>query len=201
MKTILTLLFIIAIAFTGCKQNSTSPTETKEIIPLKVGNNWILKRTTYDSNKVVTKIVFDTIIILKDTVVKGQTAYIMTETASSIKRLVVMNKSDGFHLLDIRPDTIYYWLAYKYPAAVGDVFSGLANNISVKSINSSITVKAGIFTCYEYFNESQFPDVYYKYQNYLTPGIGRIYAENYTQEKGGKLYMDTKTELQSYDLK
>jgi hypothetical protein len=201
MKILFTLMTLAAILCVSCN-TTNSPTGTIEIWPLKIGNMWVVKNTDYDSLGNITRTKSDTMIVLKDTIVKNEKVFIVqSQSYGHVSNVIVLNRSDGFYLVDIRPDTVYYYLAYKYPAKVGDIYTGLGSNIQIKSINSPITAKPGNFSCYKYFNENQYPNIYFNQTIYVSPGVGLIYSVDSTREKGGKIYMDSKSEIQSYILK
>lgn len=207
MKLIILLLAIVAILCVSCKQNPiNSPTEIKEIWPLKIGNKWITKTTQYDSLGKITSTTIDSMVVIKDTIINNERVFVLYQYFYSFSfRFYVVNKSDGFYRINIgwndklQKDTISYDLGYKYPGNDGETYIGFRHNMKILSTNSIIDdINNESFNCYKYFDENQSQQGYWSKSLYLSPGVGLIYSESYNRKTGGNLYLEIKTELQSY---
>jgi hypothetical protein len=165
--------------------------------------------TTFDSTNKIIKSEHDSIIVIKDTVIKNETVYIIQSIINGIPSFSIyaLNRADGFYVVDIRKDSvkhtdsILYFLYYKYPGNIGDIFLNGTDTLKILSVSSVISAMNTNYTCYAYFNEKQYPNIYYKQNLYLSPGIGPIYNEQFSQATGGILYMYSKTETLSYLVK
>jgi hypothetical protein len=188
-RKIIVLLLLILLVDSGCKKDNpiktgdnTSPTI---IMPLSVGNQWILKITNADSSNPVTAI--DTMSVEKDTTINGELWFHLRFLGVfGDVNLILTNRADGlYEFYHANSPQVSLWL--KYPSAPGAQY--VHNNpIEVISINDTIIVPAGQFVCYHYSS------TFYDY--WFSPNIGVIKYEEYVG-----LYKGTKIgtfELQKY---
>ena len=161
--------------------------------PLVVGNSWTYKVTSFNpdgSKKSGTgSIVYQ---ITEDTTVNGEKwSYLKTGTSGGAYYL---NRSNG--VWSVINGSMNYFL--KFPAKPRDMYMTLSNNImGVVSIDSSITVPKGTFSCYEYilFQENPIADYYF------SPGTGFIRIDLYEQADSIGNYINSRYELVDYTLK
>ncbi len=126
------------------------------LLPLAIGNFWEYQVTAYDSVS-VHGTSFDTILIVRDTVISGETWY-----ADKGKNLYI-NRADGLWCKDWFSGSLYHF-AVPPPVSVPYV---------------QCTVPAGIFMCYHYSSVSGFP-CYGTEHRYYAINIGlTTYTFNY----------------------
>ncbi len=82
-KTLLvTLVSVVSLTFSSCKKednNADSGQTTSNFFPLKVGNYWIYERFQLDTAGNATALgIYDSCYIEKDTVINGNTCYILS---------------------------------------------------------------------------------------------------------------------------
>ncbi|MBX7154979.1 MAG: hypothetical protein U0Y96_06945 [Candidatus Kapaibacterium sp.] len=209
-------ILLLAALFVSCSDNSinnnTVVTPTKQIIPLRVGNNWkyISKNSTngYDTVFISTT---GKLQIGKDTYysISGTTSnntngtYIgfcfLGGADNNPKYTYVANLEEGYfigELKDLTKITSFVprilWL---YPAKLNDVYLakfdlGDDNATSVKVFETqiSVTVPAGTFKCIKYgFDLKGRSTGVYDFFIYFAPGIGPIRLEDETGKNWGDL--------------
>jgi len=188
-----TLFLIVIIFISGCKKKENSESgpsgvTNSSITPLKNGNTWTYRDITLPQQDTMNL----THWISGDTMIGSELWFREYVASDSSNYIYTKNKSDGQHYY-IQPDDIDY-LIYKYPATVGDIYyvdNGL-DTLQVLNTDTSITVPAGTFSCYEYkeFSLSAYYALYF-----VSPGNGFIKSMNFSN---GNLH--STTELISYHL-
>lgn len=133
--------------------------------------------------------------IIGDTIISDSVWMVIEDTTSADHDYAV-NRDEG----------VWYWsdtltppeaLALKYPATVGESYPYYEATVYVESINASVTVPAGTFSCYYYRVDA--PIIGTLAKIWCAPNIGIVKAEEY----GLNLiwtYLKTKTELVSFYL-
>lgn len=199
------LLFIlIALLIYSCSESTEPDSFPSEIIPLKIGNTWNSIRTVYDSEGNVEYIDNITSTIDKDTIIEGSTWYGYSDTPEWIW---YTNKSDGYwvyakwfyggSILDT------FFLVYKYPVKVGDVYDGLTWRREVVALDELILVPAGAFRTIHYV------DTYIDSSNYLQDSfdtfvakrVGIVKLTQIGKKSDGSKYVVFNEELENYTLK
>jgi len=190
MKKIILSLIAVLFIISACS-DSSSPSETKEILPLKVGNEWNYSFNSEDSNYNYS------FYIEKDTLINDSIWYKLK--VDSLNSFLTKNKKCGLWFYDINcSDTSNSaYLKYAYPVIYDDVWYDVIKNyqMHVISRNMQVVVPAGVFSCYVY--QKTYPKQYgndFKMaidEMYFSPGIGLIKVINF-------IYVDNKKEMESY---
>jgi hypothetical protein len=185
----ITTCFIITLTNSCCKENQFEEVDKTFLVPLKVGNFWKYKATHYDSLQNLLYTDTLTIKVIGDTIIDNQIWYNLDYEGVSYR-----NNSEGLQ--------IYYFnsasLLYRYPIMLGEVYdSSSTSSVTVTSINESVLVPAGKFSCYNY--QRKFTDL--NINIYLSPGIGFIKYPNLKSINGGRLYVSEYRELISYKIR
>jgi hypothetical protein len=177
---------------------SLHPTDTNAIVPIKPGNTWYGYYAQYDEYGNIQKEGPDTTRIERDTVIGGETWYIINTPLLTL----YANRSDGFYLWPVwigtqaRPG-----LDAKFPAKTGDTFElkkkpysddngGVVDTLltyfQVGPLDTTITVRAGTFRCIEYVEyerglRGNIPDSVLRRPNlyFFSRGIGFIKRDLY----------------------
>jgi hypothetical protein len=192
---------VVALLFTllSCKkENIIQPNSTSEVIlPLSAGNTWKYQRKIIDTvgiivqTDTVTMIASgpDTIVITKsDTIISGRLPKITTTGSDTIGFTIgylmqgcvlnviqpfgLLNESDGLYAATVYPPPSYS-KALPFPTSVGDTVIYDHYLFKTKTLNQSIGVLAGTFTCIDY-------DVYLSYANIIclemwcAPNVGIV---------------------------
>ena len=182
-------LLLIVISIISCKSNS--PTEVinkssdNEIMPLKVGNQWIIKESNPNS---LTQFVYDTISVIRDTVLDNQQWFI-SYSGLGHGRPIYKNTVNGLLEYDSNGAVI----RLKYPVAGGTTYNFNDQIVKVLSVNDTIDVPAGKFVCYHY----DFGLMEYWY----SPKIGLVKSQEYVEYQSGIRKIINISELKSYKIK
>ena len=179
MKTITrTLLLLIFISLTGCEKSGTvdhgSEVTNSPIMPLAVGNVWRLKCTQTLPD--TTRIVYDSIYILNDTIVQDQRTFRvdLAEGAGPYQSFLFI-RPNGLYSLSVN-DSIQFTLRFKCPAETGDQYDSWGGRMTVLSTSDTVQVPAGTFICYHYISgyaPNYFSDYWY------APNIGFVKEEDH----------------------
>ena len=179
-------MLIIAISgllFSECKKNedNNSP-QSRELIPLEVGNNWKWSRSYYWGNRNSDT----TWTVLRDTMINGEKGYIAYgENWGGTQ--VFLNRSDGFYI----GTWDYYmggsgefeiYLEWKYPVTIGEEFISGRYGEKWKAVSTDVikTVLGIDFECIDYINGSG-------HHFYIAPSLGIIeytYPNNNGSDRG-----------------
>jgi len=185
---------LATLLIVGCGKRSDNPASSSPSVtisgpfPLKVGNVWSYKLTSYDTSGVALAAPQDFVYqITKDTTVFVEQWYCMSGA------LYYINRSDGvwrvFNGIPV--------LFFKYPAKLSDSYSSSLGRIRVMSIDTSITVPKGTFHCYQYrlsqANGSQF-------DYYFLEGIGIARIDVFEQTMSGRTYIMSQYQLSGYTI-
>lgn len=217
VRLLLSLLFLSCLLTAGCSEpNPVQAGDGTCIMPLAIGNTWVGRSTTYDSDGNTIKIVYDTLRIVDKVTVGGEEWWITDQD------IAYTNRRDGCWM-SVGSPGLNPWLAAKYPAATRDTFNvevvervnqygSLIDSLVMNSVVSSTSLRClvpgGDFLCYQYqialkdqnglpLSTSEFPnrDDY----NGYAPGIGPVVEEHYTAEQGST-YLWKRWELVSVRL-
>jgi hypothetical protein len=190
MKRNIIYLIIYVVFNFGCSKNdninSIKTEPKKEIIPLKLGNSWVLEYTYYDTLGNVADKRNDTFKIDRDTIIQNEVWYWGLG--------LVRNKEDGLYTHD--PIHELSWITFKYPATPNTAFQEWGVPLVVVSINDTVKINIGDFICY-YYKFGTETD----YTNwYLSPGVGIIKMEQYAWLNSGRIFKGRSAELKEYHL-
>jgi len=191
-------LILLSLAFIGCNKTvapNVEPSPSPRILPLAIGNWWARESTVYDTsgNEVSTQL--DTIRVLRDTVMDGKMWFIVFDQMEYFLR----NTDQGLWMGYSGGEA----LEYKFPATVADSFQFATNTnpTTVVSIDSTLTIKAGTFSCYCYFTSLSYPTVRAQWYDFYSPTIGFVYTEYYQSFNGStKLYLYGTRYLIAYNV-
>ena len=191
---ILVIVFLLLSPFENCLICSDS---AEEILPLKIGNEWVEQICRYNSygkvncHKRITKVIGDTLI-------NSEKFYVLEVSDSN-------GKVQSHNYYTYRPDDLYSFIKnelvmiLKYPVSIGEKFKGATDSVKVDSTDVTIQISGNNFKCIQYSVERPIK-VFFKMIIYCTPGIGRILYEIY-ETKDGKEELKERWELLDYKLK
>ncbi|MEW5925014.1 MAG: hypothetical protein AB1746_13600 [Candidatus Zixiibacteriota bacterium] len=189
-RTILTFAALGLLLLAGCSDDSstggddTNQKVTGDIMPLAVGNVWSGTLYTYYTGGVLV----DTLMyyITKDTVVEGETYYLMNIKRSGTHEPYAWYtlRDDGLYIAKCEnaPSEGACQLFFKHPMTVGDIYTtdlgndGYIDTMYLASSDEKITIKDNSHYCCCYFRTCQ--DIYYGY--YLAPGVGLVQSTEYS---------------------
>jgi hypothetical protein len=180
MDRILGMFLILSLGtFVGCNKQSTitSPsTPAGAIIPLVVGNSWLMADTSWDQNGVMFATQVDTFLVVRDTVIAGEKAFVMHWRHIEWD---VTNRSDGYY------ENIgggFLSLEFKYPANPGDsIHASRYHNATMQlvSVDSTVVAPAGHFHSYVYRTVEYQSGYLYIFNDFLDPDLGWIGSDRY----------------------
>jgi hypothetical protein len=166
MNTKLLLLTMIVFCLNSCTKDSNpvSNGPIPELLPLKIGNSWTMKRTLFYPPGTLWFIDTVTFNVISDTTIDNQTWY---------------NTSYGTYRNG--PDGLYTWyfgplLTGKYPSFPYDTFSVQGRTITILSTNEPKKIGSNFLLCYHY-SESIPSSNGFQLQTYFAPGIGWVHLE------------------------
>jgi hypothetical protein len=203
-KSALCCAFIaIAILISNCSDSTEPENSAAELIPLKVGNSWNYKLTSYDSSGSISYIENQNSKIIKDTNISNHTWYAYNDAPDGIW---YTNKSDGYWAFiksntgAIVNDTSV--IVFKYPTQVGDIYSNSYMSMEVIAINEELIVSAGVF------RTIHIKSVYEDTTNYLldsfewfiAPQVGIIRSKQIGKKPNGNKFVVLMRDLESYAL-
>jgi hypothetical protein len=208
-------LFLLA----GCSSSSTGPdnNDSLPIMPLKVGNMWIGRTQTFDSAGIVKSTTFDTLRIVSEEQIDGETWF------RDYNSFLMTNRVDGLWLRENSFPDGFVWYRAKHPAAVGDIFNvdtipiintGAPRGPDTVTVVSyhvvatalEIAVPAGSYRSTKYqlmYNRLDGTRIeYFTGNDYaFAPGVGFVQQEDYAMTKSGKTFVSSRWELMEVTLK
>lgn len=190
------MIICILLTVSSCnKEEQKSPNSaqinTLEIMPLKVGNEWVYKVTDYEVSGQIEDQKEEIWTVVKDTVISNEKVFYTNEGFS------YLNRNDGLYTYDSTDST--YTKFVKYPGIVGESFTTFSGERStIISTNKMVTGPAGTFNCYQYSTiiSSLLTEVIY-----FSPGSGLIKAEAIRKDSIQKTYLHKSWELTKLSLK
>jgi hypothetical protein len=195
---------VLALITMGCQQDhsplSIENTSSSVLIPLELGNEWLVKRTSFDSLGTITD--SDTILCT----VEYDTTFLNEKWYKTFWGFI-NNKEDGIWRYYGGSSNIHgveysSSLSWKYPASVNHKYKPIGANsvITVMSLDENYTTPTNTFKCYHYqlvYDNT----IDYKQDYYICPGIGRVMWEDSITLPSGKSYTTGRYELLSYTIR
>ncbi|MFP4458311.1 MAG: hypothetical protein ACLFSQ_01845 [Candidatus Zixiibacteriota bacterium] len=180
------LLSIIALAafslLNGCNGDDDDDDDdngdnTEVLMPLEQGNFWKFAESHFYADSVIVDTDTVLIEIVKDTIIEGDTTWKWIQNNKD-EIMFFKNHEDGLYMHAFRnsdSDTLYYYetprLMFKYPAEIGDEWSGY----EIIDTDTLISTPAGDFICYGYRDYDNPMNRRY----FFAPGIGYIGTTTY----------------------
>jgi hypothetical protein len=191
-QRILLPLLLCSVLFVGCDSSTPDGGETEPLVllPLDVGNEWVMAFTRYDEDGTLTESYTDTLRVVGDTTVAGERwaeiRCAQTPTGC-IPGGFYSNREDGVWRWYGPGSDVAPYLLYKYPADVGDTYeqpSGFIDfNMTVRGTDAPVDTPAGTLLAYHYVldadsvNGSPVPDEVGQLDRYLVPGQGFAFID------------------------
>jgi hypothetical protein len=198
--TVVFLAFIMTFFIIGCTKKDDSSIVAPPAVqltgpfPLAVGSSWTYRLTFYHPDG-STQGGTGTVVyqVTKDTIVYGEKwSYLESGTSG----LYYLNRNNGvWNVLNGSMKNFF-----KYPATARDRYFTNLGSMSVRSIDTTITVPKGTFSCYEYSLSQSVPMADY----YFLPGTGIIRIdlyEDYEETDSVRTYINSSYELSDYTLR
>lgn len=182
-------LLVGSVLFTGCDlwhhggDDDEEPTESV-LLPLDVGNQWVMAFTRFDAEGNLTESYTDTLRVVGDTTVAGErwAEINCTQTlAGCIPRGFYANRDDGVWKWAGPASDAAPYLLYKSPAEAGDTYElpGDENfTVTVLGTDVPVDVPAGMLSAYHYELDTEEAAGYPvsegagRLDRYLVPGQG-----------------------------
>jgi hypothetical protein len=196
---LLSVLWISACSKTD--SNPASPNNSGSLLPLALGNQWIMQTYTYDfASGGMKASSIDTVKFIKDTLIQNEKWYTSGDGAYTTNRTTGVwqyNAADGMRLY------------FKYPAQVNDSYMIINGDgvkgydtmtVKVLSLDQSVTVQAGTFSCitYQWSVPANKGTITYQF----APGKGLVLMQSEGPNPfNNQTITFMKSELMSYTLK
>jgi len=210
-KLLLFLSIGLISLISSCKKEADEPGKTNVIMPIKTGNSWTYKATTYQSNQTT----IDTVLmsIGEKVNIKGVTGYLFNQgEAPKHANFIGINDSEG-NLISVGGisdvDTLIApSVVFKINVKAGEEWNYTAvsslydkgtfeqNTLTLKciSIDTLVTTPLGIFKCKLFEEKRNSGDD--TFRNFYADNIGMIRSEHYEYTK-----LFSAMELIIYELK
>jgi hypothetical protein len=160
------------------------------IIPLAIGNQWVTQINGWDSAGHPQAGLMITNRIVRDTVIQMERWYLRSAGPS------VTNRSTGFWIREGSLPELYL----KYPAVLGDKYVYGGDTVQVTARDTTIAVSAGTFSCRCYTITYTSADLANQLV-FVCPNKGMIRSEVYHRTPGGQVYLASRGDLISFQLK
>ena len=202
MRPVAVSVLIAVLSLSGCGGDGSPVSAVPEgaIVPLAIGNRWLMDDTVWVASGAVLSISVDTFQVLRDTLMAGQAAYVMHWRNID---LVVANKLDGFYENNHPHPSLR--LTFKYPAHVGDsasVARYYGATMVVTSTDSLVSSPAGAFHCYVYYTVEYSGSYTYAFRDMISPDIGFIGYDRYRTDGGNTgLRLAERSRLRAFVLR
>ncbi len=206
MKTSVTPLVLIllgaALAAGGCSKESSNPGapgNSGGMVPLAVGNSWTTRNYEYDfSTRQLLLKDTSSETIARDSLIGGEKWYCFSASD------MFANRSTGVWYYDSENGP---QMQFKYPAHAGDAYvwyTGKSSSpdtvaVTVLSLNESITLPAGTFSCHVY--RETMSGTPYVSTVYVAPGVGPVLKKAEGPDPRGGTITMYRSELIAYTLK
>jgi len=150
-----------------------------DIMPLAVGNRWEYRVVTYENPIYPLDTTYDTILIVRDTTIQGETWYIDGDGAS------YANRSSGLWRLSAGGQP---YLFAKYPGAPGPTYSAdpdISQTVTIQDTSKYVPTFTNFYYCYYYLTTSSDPTLRRDY--YYAPRLGLIRFDRFLVDPAATL--------------
>lgn len=184
------MLFLLAVC-SSCG-NDNKPISPKVnnvlvIMPLEIGNHWIIERKYYDAMGEAFK-EDDTLSIIGETKINGQDWFVTSQGA------ILRNSPEGLVSADDTDPIGACANELKYPAQIGDTWKRDSfTTLTVISTDTLIKIPCGEFHCLKYLKHEDGEETKSFY--YVSPAIGILRVEYYALNDNGTLKLLEVTEV------
>ena len=179
------IVLLLSHLFIGCGSSAEStppPTSSDVLIPLAAGNKWIYETTYYDSAGVpLSPTYIDSAFVGLSTNFNGKLWSFYNHKGTKLPDDALLFRNDNRGTLQFDENFNAEFVKFPYPSPIGTftTFSeaSLHVQVSVLSINESVTTPKGIFTCYHYQPKTIFFDDNFNApveDFYIAPNIGIV---------------------------
>jgi hypothetical protein len=180
--------------------------EEKQIIPLKIGNEWNYHTSIFTSDSIIF-VEYDMLKkIIEDTIASNERWFLTSvETNGYIDSFWCANRNDGYWVKPVYDDTISFYVTpkmkYQYPCKVGDIFedySGL--DWEIISIDTVIEIQNEKFNCVFYRTMTYYnPQSSYE-EDFVAVNTGLVLLKTYNRLSNGDHYIFSNHELITYKV-
>ncbi|MEP7217366.1 MAG: hypothetical protein ABI876_00535, partial [Bacteroidota bacterium] len=188
---------VMAISGCGDSSSPSSPVtgnQSGKLIPLALGNQWLYATTLYDSTGATTGTRTDTTKVNADTLIQGEQWFFFNDDHAA----PTANRSDGLYYWDPASGTARIYI--RIPGTVGDSYERGNLRYTLVSTNTTVTVPAGVFSCYQLLvtdaNNSNVESTIS-----IAPGTGTVKIESRGKRGDGSVFVGFRSEMKSYSLK
>lgn len=188
-NTLFVVVFFTMVSL-SCKDSTSpagSPVNAGAIIPLAVGNQWVMRSYSWDSTGTPNVTEIDTTRIERDTLLLSERWFI------GRTGIPVTNRSTGYWIfIDSMPQ-----LFLKYPTSLNESYLYREDTVRVTALDTAITVPGGTFSCICYTMTYRIAD-YVSQILLVSPNSGIIRREIIAHTSGGSEYLARREELISF---
>ena len=170
------------------------------IVPLALGYTWAGTQIEYDFTGAEVVDFYQTFFVNQDTTIAGERWF-----AIAGAKILLANRDDGLWIrygfqdtLDLQEPAMYA----KYPTTVGQSWQSgisLSATVTVVSVDTSVTVPKGTYSCYLYEWVRDSGTRIDRY--FMAPKAGWIKTEFHRFTEGGSQYLYGNWELEELELK
>jgi hypothetical protein len=142
MKKIFLSIVSGLLFFSSCKKDEAATPPASTTDP-KAGSIWVFKYTSYNEAGTVTG-TSNVSYLGVEVSIGGSTWISLVNQSNSTAIIAIQKRAEGWWYNPLPGTTSSLWC--KYPAAVNDSYPYVYGNCTVKDINASFTVPAGVYT-------------------------------------------------------
>jgi len=145
-----------------------------DIMPLAVGNRWVYRVVTYENPVYPLDTTYDTILIVRDTAIQGETWYIDGDGA------LYANRSSGLWRLSSGGQL---YLFAKFPGTAGQVYNAdpdISQTVNIQGTSVLISTPINFYFCYYYLTTSS--DLTLRRDYYYAPRLGLVRFDRFLVE-------------------
>ena len=201
-------ILLINIFSAGCNKTDNPVSDNQStagsvLMPLKVGNQWLVTFALYDSSGMVIggsdTILIPLFSIVKDTLIQTERWFLSTGAslppACFDSPIYLTNRTDGLWGIGTTTGAMVPYLIAKYPASVNESFvtgKDTACRAILVSKNASVTVPRGTYSCYQYTVSDKNNSSDLKSGYFMMPDSGFIRAEQYAKTSTGQYFVNVR---------
>jgi hypothetical protein len=211
MQKIIAFLFFTTSLVISCSKDERTPglpVESKGLIPLKAGNNWVYEKNNFDSSGNLKSTTGDTIFILSNITINDTTYYQQYQTSitniraasffvnvdsNTIEKIDSATKYIFFKRVNTDNILVNYWLDTVSSRCTGhnDLF-GFSAATTINGYSGCLRNEVRVTDCTGLTFE--------KWVYYLKPQLGLVRIEHYALANDGAFYLQFAEDLKSYSI-
>ena len=183
MKNYLLVVIASLLLLSSCSDNTTEPTQSYDIWPLKVGNYWVYQTTQYTPDGSILDQTVNTYKVVEEVTINSQKAYIIQINPDSLYNDYlepIFKNEQGINGFTYLRDTFH--LVYKNPVSDNETYLVQGATCKVNFVNLPKQILNLKTESIKYTFTSTIPEDQHKFEIYFSKDVGRAYIIYYKLE-------------------